>query len=171
MWVGREVYLSSYLHLKLIRPCCQKQPLNVIQITNIQQIMFGGYFEGFIMNRYGSYGVFGSDFKNIHHNLIDVCGFRTITLTIGWNFVTTFPLRLNVGSLFYIQNFRITFKNKFEHKDWGFVLRVGTSTIIDQIDPFLITLQLVPTHSIHEFMERLELRIGHNRGCGHWYLL
>jgi hypothetical protein len=41
-------------------------PPHVIQITNIQQIMFSGYFEGFIMNRYGSYDVPGSAFKYIY---------------------------------------------------------------------------------------------------------
>jgi hypothetical protein len=81
--------------------------------------MFGGYFEGLIMNRYGSYDVHGSAFKYIHYDLTGRCGFKTITLKISSNFVTTFPLRLNVGSFIRIQNFAITFKNRFQHKDWG----------------------------------------------------
>jgi hypothetical protein len=130
--------------------------------------MFGGYFEGLIMNRYGSYDVHVSACKYIHYDLTHECGFKMITLTIGSNFVTTFLLRMNVGSFIHIQNFGITFKNRFEHKDWGFVLRVGASTTIDQIHPFFYH-TTVGSHTFHTWIcgETKIGRIGHNRGCGH----
>jgi hypothetical protein len=95
-------------------------------------------FEGYILNRYGLYDVVGSGYKFIHCDLIDKVGFFIVTLTIGAAFVTTFSPRLNVGSFIRVQNFEVTFQNKFEKGDWSFVLRVGAITIIEQIDPFSI---------------------------------
>lgn len=41
--------------------------------------------------------------------------------------------------------------------DWGFVLRVGTTTVIEPIDPFPISLHFVATHSIQTFMQGSDL--------------
>ncbi len=54
-------------------------------------------------------------------------------------------------------NFRVIFKNIFEKGGWEFVLRVGATIIIEQIDPFLVCLQFVFTHSILDFMQRENL--------------
>ncbi len=91
--------------------------VNVILITNIQQKILSGYFEGFIMNKYGSYNVLNNVFKYIYYDLTNARGLKIITLLFSWNFVTTFSPRPNVGSFICIQNFGITFKNKFEHMD------------------------------------------------------
>lgn len=69
-----------------------------------------------------------------------------MTLTIGWYFVTTFSHPLNVGCFFCIINFEGTFRNKFEKGDWGFVIKVGANTIIDNIDVYPSFVQFVPTH-------------------------
>jgi hypothetical protein len=42
--------------------------------------------------------------------------------------------------------FEGTFWNKFEKGDWGFVIKVGASTIIDNIDVYPSFIQFVPTH-------------------------
>jgi hypothetical protein len=79
--------------------------------------MLNGCFEGFIMNKNGSYNVIGSAFKYIHYDLTNAHGLEIVTLMVSSNFVTTFSPRLNVGSFIYIQNFGVTFKNKFERRD------------------------------------------------------
>jgi hypothetical protein len=45
----------------------------------------------------------------------------------------------------------------FERGYWEFVLRVGATTVIEHIDPFLICLWFVPTHLILDFMYRENL--------------
>ncbi len=72
-------------------------------------------------------------------------------------FVTTFFLRLNVRSYIWIINFGVTFKTKFEKSDWGFLLRVGATIVIEKIDAFLLYLWFVPTHNIQCFMQRQDL--------------
>jgi hypothetical protein len=42
--------------------------------------------------------------------------------------------------------FEGTFWNKFEKGDWGFVIKVGANTIIDNIDVYPSFIQFVPTH-------------------------
>jgi hypothetical protein len=37
-------------------------------------------------------------------------------------------------------NFGVTFKNKFERSDWGFMLKVGATIVIKQIDAFSLHL-------------------------------
>ncbi len=37
------------------------------------------------------------------------------------------------------------------------MIRVGVSTIIEHIDPFLVLLHFVPTHTIQEFIQRENL--------------
>jgi len=56
-----------------------------------------------------------------------------------------------------VLNFKVIFRNIFEKGDWEFILRVGATTIIEQIDPFLVCLQFVFTHSILDFMQRENL--------------
>jgi len=92
--------------------------------------MFGACFEGYII-RYVFADVPGSGFKYIHCDLANPLGYLTITLIIGFNFVSTFSLRLNVGSFIRVFNFGVTFKNKFKRGDWEFVLRVGATIIIE----------------------------------------
>jgi hypothetical protein len=75
-----------------------------------------------------------------------------ITLIVGSTFVTTFSPWLNVGLYIRVTNFGVTFQNKFEKRDWGFVLRVGATTIIKPIDPFLISLCFVAIHAIQNFI-------------------
>lgn len=135
----------------------QSRYREVFRSPTFNKKMLNGYFQGFIMNKYKSYNVFDSAFKYIHYDLTNARGLKIITQTFTSIFVTTFPPRPNVVSFVHIQKFGITSKNKFEHMDSGFVLRVGASTTINQIDPFPITLQFILTHSIHEFMQRLDL--------------
>jgi len=59
--------------------------------------MLGVVFEGYVVNKYGFYNATGSGFKYIHYNLTDPFGYLTITLTVGFTFVTTFFPHLNVG--------------------------------------------------------------------------
>jgi len=55
--------------------------------------------------------VVGSGYKYINYDLIDVIGYMTIGLTVKSNFVTTFPLGLNVGSFVrIIESFSKTIK-------------------------------------------------------------
>jgi hypothetical protein len=117
--------------------------------------MFGAYFEGYIVNRYGSKNVPGSGFKYIRYDLVDPIGYLIITLIIGSSFVSTFSPRLNVGSFIRVLNFEITFKNRFKRRDWEFILRVGATTV--QIEPFPVYLCFFPTHSILDFMQRANL--------------
>jgi hypothetical protein len=99
----------------------------VVGITYVQQKMLGAIFEGYVITKYNSYDVRMSDFKYIH---CDLFLYLIITLIVGSTFVTTFFPCLNVGSYIHIVNFGVTFKNKFERSDWGFVLKVGATTII-----------------------------------------
>jgi len=133
----------------VLNPSKKKTPPVNVGITDMQQKMLSAYFEGCIVSRYGSVvDVPGSGFKYIYCDLIDPFGYLIITLTLGSNFVSTFSFHLNVGSSIWVLNFRVNFKNTFERGDWEFILRVGATTIIEQIDPFLVYLQFVPTHSI-----------------------
>ncbi len=47
-----------------------------------------------------------------------------------------FSLCFNVESYIRIVNFGVTFKNKFEKSEWGFMLKVGATIVIKQIDAF-----------------------------------
>jgi hypothetical protein len=92
--------------------------------------MFGAWFEDYIISKYGSIDVLGSGFKYIHCDLIDPIGCLTIIITTRSNFVLTISPRLNVTSFIHVLNFGVTFRNRFEKKDWEFVLKVGAITII-----------------------------------------
>jgi len=115
--------------------------------------MLNGCFAGYILSRYGSYDVVGSGYKFIHCDFIDKVRLLTITFTIGATFVTTFSPCLNVGSFIQVQNFIVTFQNRFEKGDWSFVLRVGATIMIDQIDPFSLAFHFVVTRSIQNFIQ------------------
>ncbi len=52
----------------------------------------------------------------------------------------------------------MTFWNKFEKGDWSIVLRVGTTTMIEHIDPFPFYLHFVVIHSIHSFIQQQSLQ-------------
>ncbi len=78
-------------------------------------------------------------------------------MTIESNFVYAFSFCLNVGSFIRVFNFGVSFKNKFEKGDWKFVLKVGVTTVIEQIDPFFVYLRFIFTHSILDFMQRENL--------------
>jgi len=86
-------------------------PTMVYDVIDIQQIKLGGCFEGFIINRYGSYDVLRSGFKYIRCVLIGASGHLTITLIIGFHFVTTFSPHLFVGRYICFSNFGVTFRN------------------------------------------------------------
>jgi hypothetical protein len=91
--------------------------------------MFGAWFEGYIVSKYGYVDVPGSGFKYIHCDLIDPIGYLTIILNVGSNFVCTFSPRLNVTSFIWVFNFGVTMRNRFERGDWEFVLRIGAIII------------------------------------------
>jgi hypothetical protein len=93
--------------------------------------MFGPYFEGYIVSRYGFIDEPKSGFKHIHCDLADPIGYLTIVLSIKSNFVYTFSPHLNVWSFIQVFNFGVTFKNVFERGDWNFLLRVGATTVIE----------------------------------------
>jgi len=109
--------------------------------------------------RYGFIDVLGSGFKYIHCDLVDPIGYLTIVLTIRSNFVYTFSPCLNVWSFIQVLNFGVTFKNLFERGDWNFLWRVGATTVIEKINLFLVYLHFVPTHSIHDFMQKANLEL------------
>jgi hypothetical protein len=73
-------------------------------------------------------------------------------LIVGSVFVTIFFPWLNVGLYIWVTNFGVTFQHKFEKGDWGFVLKVGATTVIQPIDPFFISLCFVATHAIQNFI-------------------
>jgi hypothetical protein len=56
-----------------------------------------------------------------------------------------------------VLNFKVIFINKFERRNWEFVLIVGAIAIIEQIDPFLVYMCFVPTQSILNFMQKENL--------------
>jgi hypothetical protein len=105
--------------------------------------MLDAIFEVYIVSMYESYDVANSNFKYIHCDLIDVLRYLTITLIFDLAFVTTFFPQLNVGLYIRVTNFGVTFWNKFEKGDWGFVLKVGGITLIKLIDPFPTSLCVV----------------------------
>jgi hypothetical protein len=115
--------------------------------------MLSGCFEGYILNRYGSYDVVRSGYKFIHCDLTNKVRFLIVTLIVRATFVTTFSPCFNVGSFIQVQNFGVTFWNKFEKGDWSFVLKFGTTTMIEQIDPFMFNFHFVVIHSIHSFIQ------------------
>jgi hypothetical protein len=80
--------------------------------------------------------VLGSGYKYIYCDLIDCDGYMTMTLTVGPYFVISFSLHLNIRGFVHFSNFGVTFCNKFEKGDWGLVIKVGVSTIIEHIYPF-----------------------------------
>jgi len=121
-------------------------------------MMSEGCFEGYVVNRCGSYDVPRSGYKYIHCDLINCESYMIMTLTTRSYFATSFSLCLNIGGFVHITNFGVTFHNKFERGDWGLVIRVGVSTIIKYIDPFLILLHFVPTCTIHEFIQNENLK-------------
>jgi len=115
----------------------------VVGITDMQQRMLNAIFEVYIVNMYESYDVARNSFKYIHCDFIDVLRCLTITLIVGLVFVTTFFPRLNVGLYIRVTNFGVTFWNNFEKGDWGFVLKVWGTTLIEPIDPFPTSLCFV----------------------------
>jgi len=115
--------------------------------------MLNGCFESYIWSKYGSYDVIGSGYKFIYCDLTNKVGFLIVTFIVGVVFVTTFSPCLNFGSFIQIQNFGVTFQNKFEKSDWSFVLKVGATTMIEQIDPFPLDPHFVATHSIQSFIQ------------------
>jgi len=116
--------------------------------------MLSGCLKGYILNKYGSYDVVSNKYKFIHCDLTIKVGFLIVTITIGATFVTTLSPCLNVGSFIGVQNFEVTFQNKFEKGDWSFVLRVGTTTMIEHIDVFAFDHHFVATHSIQSFIQQ-----------------
>jgi len=132
-------------------------PIIVWGLSNIWQRMSGGCFEGYVVNKCGSYDVPRSGYKYIHCDLINCEGYMIMTLTIESYFATSFYLCLNIGGFVHITNFGVTFHNKFERGDWGLVIRVGVSTINKYIDPFHMLLHFVPTRTIHEFVQNKNL--------------
>jgi hypothetical protein len=48
--------------------------------------------------------------------------------------VSTSPLCLNVGAYFRIMNFGVMSKNQFHRENWIFVLKVGPTMTIKNID-------------------------------------
>jgi len=131
--------------------------VNVGGITDVQHKMLGACFEGYIVSKYGFANVPTSGFEYIHCDFVDPLGYLTIILTIGSSFVSTFFLHLNVGSFIWVINFGVTFRNKFERGNWEFVLIVGATIVIEQIDPFHVCLRFVPTHLILDFMQKANL--------------
>ncbi len=115
----------------------------VLVVTDIKQRMLSGCSESYILNRHGLYDVVMSEYKFIHCDLTDKVKFLIVTFTIGATFVMTFSPCLNVGCFIQIQNFGVTFQNKFEKNDWSFVMRVRTTIVIEQIDPFFLHLHFV----------------------------
>lgn len=107
---------------------------------------------------HGSYDIVGSGYKFIHYDLMDEGAFLIVTLIIRATFVTMFSPYLNVGSFIRVQNFGVTFQNKFLKGDWSFVLKVGTSTMIEHIGPFMFDFCFVTTHSHQSFIQRQNLQ-------------
>jgi hypothetical protein len=65
----------------------------------------------------------------------------------------TFSPRVNVGLFVQMSNFGVMFKNKCKRGDWMFNLRFGPMTIIQNIDPFPLVLNFVPTYTSERFMQ------------------
>jgi hypothetical protein len=65
----------------------------VLGVTNMQQRMLNGGFEGYIL-RYWLYDVVGNGYKFIHCDFTDKGGFLTITLTVRAAFVTIGKYRI-----------------------------------------------------------------------------
>jgi hypothetical protein len=125
---------ASVLARNLATPCFDREPK--VRVTT------------YVVNRYDSYDVLGTGYKYIHCDLIDCEGYMTMTLIFGSYFAISFSLHLNSRGFVRFGNFGVTFHNKFERGDWGLVVRVGVSTIIEHIDPFPLLLCFVPTHTM-----------------------
>ncbi len=87
-------------------------------------------------------------YKFIFCDLKNKVRFLIVTLIVGIAFMLTFSPHLNVRSFIWVQNFGLTFWNKFEKGDWSFVLKVGATTMIEYIDPFLLDFRFDVIHSI-----------------------
>ncbi len=129
--------------------------------------MSGGCFEGYVVNTYGSYDVLRSGYKYIHYDLIDCEGYTTMTLTIGSYFVISFSPHLNSKGFICFSNFGVAFCNKFERGDWGLVIKVGVSTIIEHIHPFPLLLRFVPTHHTRIHLKGKLKGFGDHQSCCH----
>jgi hypothetical protein len=82
-------YLYSLAHI-LISPSQKKTTLiSILGVTNIQQRMLSGCFEGYILSRYWLYDVVRSGYKFIHCDVINKGGFFNITIIVRATFVTT----------------------------------------------------------------------------------
>jgi hypothetical protein len=74
---------------------------------------------------------------------------QIISFGQDYNDVTT---NANLSCFIRVQIFRVTFQNKFEKDDWSFVLKVGATIMIEQIDPFIFDIRFVAIHSIQNFI-------------------
>jgi hypothetical protein len=127
----------------------------LVAICDIQPKMLDGYFEGRVMNRYGSFDHPGSKYKYVHVDLCDSDGFSTITLSAADGYAHQLSSKLHVGMFIRVTNFSVYLKNgMFEHGDCSHSLRVGPMTVVETILPFPISVSFLPTHSIEDFLGR-----------------
>jgi hypothetical protein len=138
--------------------------LNVIYITNIQQRMLSGYFEIFIMDKYGSYNVLNNVFKYMHYDLTNARGLRTITLTFNLNFITTFFSKTKCCVIYSHSKFW----NHFQKQIWaqGFCLK-GWGKHHNKLDRSISYHITICSNTFHTwiYVETILGKIGHSKGC------
>jgi hypothetical protein len=131
------------------------QSPRLVAICDIQPRMLDGYFEGMVLNRYGSFDQPGNKYKCIHVDLSDREGLSTIILSAADRYAHQYSPMLHVGLFVRVTNFNVYLKNgMFEFGDSSHSLRVGSMTLVENIPPFPISLSFLPTHSTEEFMRR-----------------
>ncbi len=109
------------------------------------------------MCKYGSYDVLVNAYKYINYDLTNVVGHMIIIFIVGFTFVNMFFAHFIMGVFLLILNFNVIMKNIYEKGNYGYVLRVGVSTLVEHIDPILIFLKFVAINIIHDFMKRSNL--------------
>jgi hypothetical protein len=127
----------------------------LVAICNIQLRMLDGYFKRKVLNMYGSFDHSRNKYKYIHVNLTDKEDLTTIILSVANGNVHQYSTKLYIGLFVRVTNFNVFVKNeKFEYEDSSHNLRIGSTTLVEIIPSFLISLSFLPTHSAKEFMRR-----------------
>ncbi len=131
-------------------------PMIVWGVSDIQQRMLGGCFEGYIVSRYGSYNVASSGYKYIHCDLIDLGCFFHCDINY-WVILCHNLFPSSECWLFCAHHqFQNNFPKQVSKRGLGFIIKVGISIIIENIDVYPLV-WFVPTHIKQEFMRKENL--------------
>lgn len=147
---------SSWQPWKWVQVRKRSTPMIVWGVSDIQQRMLGGCFEGYIVSRYGSYDVSNSGYKYIHCDLIDLGWFFHCDINC-WVILchNLFPSS-ECWLLCAHHQFQSNFPKQLSKRGSRFIIKVGVSIIIENIDVYPLW-WFVPTHTKQKFMRKENL--------------